>query len=71
MIISIHLSLKEVLPVFFFMVCLNNLHIIIYNVMSSRGPNNPVIYDMNSEDTVSDRIRDLKTLEPNQEHGEC
>ncbi|XP_057611591.1 cordon-bleu protein-like 1 isoform X2 [Chionomys nivalis] len=33
-----------------------------------KGPNNPVIYDMNNEDTVSDRIRDLKTLEPNQEH---
>ncbi|XP_041487459.1 cordon-bleu protein-like 1 isoform X5 [Microtus oregoni] len=33
-----------------------------------KGPNNPVIYDMNNEDTVSDRIRDLKTLESSQEH---
>ncbi|CAO2597273.1 Cordon-bleu protein-like 1, partial [Lemmus lemmus] len=33
-----------------------------------KGPNNPVIYDMNNEDTVSDHIRDLKTVEPNQEH---
>nr|XP_048281780.1 cordon-bleu protein-like 1 isoform X2 [Myodes glareolus] len=33
-----------------------------------KGPYNPVINDMNNEDTVSDRIRDLKTLEPNQEH---
>ncbi|XP_075841134.1 cordon-bleu protein-like 1 isoform X5 [Microtus pennsylvanicus] len=33
-----------------------------------KGPNNPVIYDMNNEDTVSVRIRDLKTLESSQEH---
>ncbi|XP_038192382.1 cordon-bleu protein-like 1 isoform X4 [Arvicola amphibius] len=33
-----------------------------------KGPNNPVIYDMNNEDPVSGRIRDLKTLEPNQKH---
>ncbi|XP_026634476.1 cordon-bleu protein-like 1 isoform X3 [Microtus ochrogaster] len=33
-----------------------------------KGPNNPVIYDMNNEDTVSDCIRDLKTLESSQEH---
>lgn len=42
-----------------------------YNVMSSRGPHNPVVCDISNEDTVSDSLRDLKSLGPSQENGEC